>query len=303
MNEEQLFLPTIELQDNQIPQPMLVSEVTFRTEPAVSSEEHAAYPAPERDTPDWRRLEVAAARFGDRIAAGLRHAAENSTGIGRETARTIAHVLGRAYGRMSALSGYGRLGEGDYEQLRDEYLALAAATDSGWVKDLVDTYGSHLIREKFPDAHAMTYMGRDFAKLEQLLVPTEIEIGERKYVVHVPGNYGREAIEDLTITLAELQIDQDTAFSAYLALPDVNAMSGDIMQDFHDNYVGIYPSIEDAIHELSGVTDRIDEVHEYAEERHLAIDAVSPDYEALGEETANGYDIVEREGRAYAFYK
>lgn len=306
MKEKQPSPQTKETQEGQQIQREPAPEATIGAEPVLSSEAHAAYPAPERVTPDWRRLEVAVNRWGDRITAGLSHAAENDTSTGRETARTIAHVLGRAFGRMSALAGYGRTGEGEYEQLRDEYLTLAQGTETGWVKDLVDTYGSYLIREKYPNVRTTTCMRQDHAKLEHLLVPTEVEIGERKYLVHVPGIYGRETIDDLTITLAELQIDQDAALRAYLSLPDVNAVTGNIMEDFHNQFIGTYPSVEDAIHELSGVEDRIEEVHEYAAERHLVIDNVSPDYEALAETMEAGFDIVEDDTgkrRAYAFYK
>ncbi|MCS4275131.1 hypothetical protein M2390_000289 [Mycetocola sp. BIGb0189] len=306
MNEKQPFPQSQELQEHQRLHAGLVPEAAPRREPTSSMEEHAAYPAPERVTPDWRRLDVAVNRWGDRIAAGLSYAAENDTQIGRETARTIAHVLGRAFGRMSALAGYGRTGEGEYEQLRDEYLALAQGTETGWVKELVDTYGSYLVREKYPDVQTTTYMRQDHAKLEHLLVPTEVELDEQKYLVHVPGIYGRETIEDLTTTLAELQIDQDAALRAYLSLPDVSAVTGDVMVDFHSHFIGTYPSLEDAIYELSGVEDRIEEVHEYAAERHLIFDNISPDYEALAETMEAGFDIVEDDTgkrRVYAFYK
>src|SRR5690554_4464710 len=74
--------------------------------------EFAPRPAPERESPDWRRLEVAAHRFGDRIAEGLSRAAEHDTDVDDGTARMIAHVLGRAFGRESALADYGRTGTG-----------------------------------------------------------------------------------------------------------------------------------------------------------------------------------------------
>lgn len=270
-----------------------------RLAPALSE----TRPAPVRETPDWRRLEVAAGRFGDRIAEGLSHAAEHDTDIDDDTARMIAHVLGRAFGRESALANYGRTGTGYYPEIRDEYLHLYHHTDAGWVTDLIDKYGSYLIKQHHPDAKPLTGTAREGRLLTRLLVPTDVRVGARQLKVHVPGSYGSEAVTELAGTLTELRADEDAALRAFLSLSDVNAMSGDIMQDFHDNYIGPYPSIEDAIHELSGVTDRIDEVLEYAEERHLTIDGVSPDYEALGEEVASGFDIVEQDGRAYAFYK
>ena len=80
-------------------------------------------------------------------------------------------------------------------------------------------------------------------------------------------------------------------------------MSGDIMHDFHDNYIGTYMSIEDAVGELAEVNEREREVVDYAVDRHLFIDQVSPDYEALREEAETGYDIVERGDRVYVFSK
>lgn len=170
-------------------------------------------------------------------------------------------------------------------------------------KELIDHLGTKIIRTKFPGVKGAQYVGPSHTKLEHLFVPTSVNVGEGVYTAHVPGNYGTDTVRELADTLTELRLDEDPALQAYLALPDVNAISGNIMEDFHSNYIGPYRSIEDAIYALSGVTDRIGEVHEYAEERRLTIDGISPDYDTLGEDVASGFDIVDRESRAYAFYK
>ncbi|MFT2536357.1 hypothetical protein ACMWQD_28680, partial [Escherichia coli] len=62
--------------------------------------------APERASPDWRRLEVASGRFAEPIANRITHALAEESEIDNGTARCIAHVLGRAYGRESALADF-----------------------------------------------------------------------------------------------------------------------------------------------------------------------------------------------------
>lgn len=91
-------------------------------EHAASTHEHpiAAYPAPDREIPDWRRFDVAVRRFGELIAAGIAEAMEQKRDVDRGIARCIAHVLGRSLGRHSALANFARTGEGDYETLREE---------------------------------------------------------------------------------------------------------------------------------------------------------------------------------------
>ena len=266
--------------------------------------EYEPRPAPAREIPDWRRLEVTMQRFGDRIADGIAKAGEFHTGIDSGTARCIAHTLGRALGRESALAEFGRTGEGDYEAIRDEYLTIYHDPEAAaWTIDLINWFGSHLIRRDYPSVEATDRREESRMQISRLLVPTAVQVGELTTVVHVPGSYDSSIVPELEHTLTELRFDEDPGLQAFLSLPDVNAVSGDIMQDFHDHFVGTYPSMEDAIHEITEVDERERDVQDYAEQRHLFIEQVSPDYEALIEETVDGYDIVERNGRAYVFYK
>ncbi|WP_339619527.1 hypothetical protein [uncultured Salinibacterium sp.] len=266
--------------------------------------EYESRPARGPDGIDWRRLEVATNRFSQYINEGIAKAQAEHTEIDDPTARCIAHTLGRGLGRESCLAEFGRTGEGSYDQLREEYLVLYCSdTASPEVKELIDWLGTHLIHRdghqnlrRFQNEHLPP-------KLERVLVPTGVEVGDWYLTVHVPASYNRAAIEELTATLTELQLDKDVALQAFLNLPDVNAMSGDIMQDFHDNYIGTYMSIEEAVSELAEVDELERDLHDYAEQRHLFIEQVTPDYEALREEAEGVYDIVEREGRVYVFYK
>lgn len=141
------------------------------------------------------------------------------------------------------------------------------------------------------------------AILDNILVPTGIEVGDWYFTVQVPGIYGSSDIAEKTETLRQLSADQDAALRAFLSLPDNNAMSRDIMEDFHQQYVGAFMSVEDALHELAEVDERERDLVEYAAERQLIIEQVTPDYEALHEQVADGFDLVEEEGRIYAFAK
>lgn len=270
------------------------------------SPDRAGAPSPvaENGTPNWRRFEVALRRCGELIAAGLATALEQRTDIDQGTARCIGHVLGRSLGRDSALAAFGRTGEGDYEALREEYLALhnhEGVTES--TQELIDWLGTYLIRQHHPDARAATYQEVYPPRLDNILVPTGVEVGDWHFTVQVPGIYGSSDIAELTETLTELSADRDTALRIFLGLPDVNAMSGDIMEDFHQQYIGVYSTVEDALHELADVDERERDVIEYAEERQLIIEQVLPDYDALREQIADGFDLIEHEGRAYVFSK
>ncbi|RRJ85675.1 hypothetical protein EG850_12190 [Gulosibacter macacae] len=266
--------------------------------------EHQVRPAPEHPAADWRRLDVAYNRYGDRIAEGITNALAQHTEIDDTTARCIAHVLGRGRGRQSALAEFGRTGEGGYESLRDEYLDLY--TDeraSAATKELIDWLGTYLVQR---DNHGS---GRRFMnahlppKLEQLLVRTGVEVGDWYLTVHVPASCDRKVIDELVRTLHELHLDKDPALQAFLSLPDVNAMNGDIMESFHENYVGTYATTEDAVHGLLEIDEWEKDVNEFAADRGLLIDGITPDYEALLDRVREAYDLAEHEGAFYAFYR
>ncbi len=109
--------------------------------------EHEPRPVQDSEEVDWRRLHVASARFSEYITEGIARAMANKTEIDDGTARCIAHVLGRAHGRQSALAAFGRTGEGDYPSLRDEYLTLYnAPTIAAHTKELIDWLGTYLVQ-------------------------------------------------------------------------------------------------------------------------------------------------------------
>lgn len=164
-------------------------------EPSTTPEIH---PAPERVSPDWRRLEVAARRFAQPITDGVAAALAEHREVDHDTARCIAHALGRALGRDSALAEFGRTGESTYLDLREEYLRLYtddAATAE--VKELIDWFGTYLI-DKMGTGSARTFQNEHLPpKLDHILVRTALTTSGKPITVHVPGSLAAADMEQL----------------------------------------------------------------------------------------------------------
>lgn len=274
------------------------------TNNAHAAEPFEVRPAPERITPDWRRFEVASNRFGERIADGIAAAIEHRHGIDNDTACAIANVLGRSLGRESALASYGRAGTGFYEELREEYLSLYHHPEATPVaRELIDWLGTKIIRDNYPHASTGPAVEPFPLALKDLLVPTGIKVGGEPATVHVPGNYGSDTVADLTSLLEELSFNKDAALRAYLSLPDTNAMSGDIMEDFHSVFVGRWTGMEQALTELCEIDEKEREVIDYAADRRLYFDYITPDYEALQNDAEEAFDLVQQDGYVHVFGK
>lgn len=262
-----------------------------------------ARPAPQRETPDWRRLESALTRFGQLIRDGIAEAHAEQREIDQATARCIAHVLGRAYGRESALAGFGRTGEGHYLSLRDEYLDLYGNEQADpTIKEMIDWLGTYLVQQEG------TGSGRRFMnehlppKLDQLLVHTSIRIDDERFIVNIPADWHSGHEDELIELLTTLRLPDDEALQAFLSLPDVSVGTDDIMESFHASYIGTFASDQEAVHGLMEIDEWEKEVHDIAAERGLVIDGITPDYEALLERLREAYDLVDWKGRVYAFY-
>lgn len=265
---------------------------------------HEAYPAPQRITPDWRRYDVARKRFNELITSGTADAYEHYRDIDQGTARCISHVLGRALGRASALADFGRTGEYTYPALRDEYLALRADPEIGDdTRTLINWLGAHAIRNSH---HGVTriddYRDRP-VKLENLLIPTGIDVGDWYLTIRVPGTATGEDIAALTERLQTCPLDEEPSLRAFLMLPETNALSSTLMDDYHSKYVGEFENLDEAIDELASVTDRIEDVNGYAEERHIYLENAEPDYDALRDELDDTFNFAEEGGTTYVFYK
>lgn len=261
-------------------------------------------PASETGTIDWRRLEVTVRRFGSRIAEGLREAMDEHREIDDLTARTIAHALGRGYGRASHLADFGRTGEGRYEQLRDEYLELYKSDRiDAPTKELIDWLGTYLVDREIAGT------GRRFVnehlppKLDRLLVPCTLTVRGELVRAHVPADHTSEEIAELAESLAELDVDRDDALQAFLTLPDVNAAAGNVMESFHEMHAGTFTGIEHALRALSPLAEWEDDLAEWAIDHGIEPEALEFNLEPLAARLRDIYDLVEWKERLHAFVK
>jgi len=263
-------------------------------------------PAPRREVPDLRRLEVVADRFGELIAAGIASAREDHTEINLDTARCIAHVLGRSMGSDSELARFARTGEGEYLRLRDEYLELyndPAIGDAA--KEWIDWFGTYLVQREG------TGSGREFMnphlppKLEQLLVRTTVSVNGRQFPVNIPASWHSGDIDALVELLGELRFPEDEALQAFLSLPDVSAGTSDIMESFHQAYRGSYTDDEEALLELSPLNDWNNDLHDWCVGEGIEPEALewNWNYGVLMERLRDVYEVVELGGRIYVFEK
>lgn len=261
-------------------------------------------PASDWGEPDWRRLDVARRRFIDRIAEGVGQAMLGSTEIDDGTARCIAHVLGRAYGRESALADFGRTGEGQYLSLRDEYLNLYGDERADAVtKEWIDWFGTYLVTRE------NTGTGRRFMnehlppKLDQLLVRTSIPVGDERYDVNVPADWHSGNEDDLIELLTTLQLPEDEALQAFLSLPDVSVGTDDIMESFHESFVRTYTDLVEAVRDLSDVDSLELALYEATESRLLPDNTVQIEYSVVEDHVLEAYNLVEWKGRVHVFTK
>lgn len=261
-------------------------------------------PASDWGEPDWRRLDVVRRRFIDRIAEGVGQAVLGNVEIDDGTARCIAHVLGRAYGRESALADFGRTGEGQYLSLRDEYLNLYGDERADAVtKEWIDWFGTYLV------ARENTGTGRRFMnehlppKLDKLLVRTSVPVGGERYDVNVPADWHSGDEDDLIELLTTLQLPEDEALQAFLSLPDVSAGVDDITESFHEAFAGTYGDEVEALRALSPLEDRENELADWCIDRGVDFDVLEWNFEPLIERLRLIYDLVEKQGRIYAFVK
>ena len=253
---------------------------------------------------DFERMESAGQRFEAMIARGIDRAKVGGTELDLSTTRLIAHVLGRALGRASHLAEYGRIGEGTYEQLRDEYLSLYNdPITPGEIKMWIDWFGTSLIHQ-LAEGSNRAFMNESLPpQIERLLVRSQMFIGDVLTVVQVPATLDAAGLEALAATLDPIvRSDYGAAFRAYLWLWDVNAADPNVVESFHTVYMDSFPTVRDALYAVSDLTDWEREIIDFAADRGIA-DAVSIDLEVIEKRVREVYDLIELGGRVHVFAK
>jgi hypothetical protein len=253
---------------------------------------------------DFRRLEVAYRRFGQMITDGIAQALAEHSEIDFDTARCIAHVLGRAHGRDSSLACYARSGEGNYLSLRDEYLAIYTDVRAdAETRELVDWFGTYLVQEENTGSGRRLMDEHQPPKLDQLLVRTSVPVNRERFTVNIPASWDSGEEDALIELLTDLQLDLDEALQAFLMLPDVSVGAPDIMESFHEAFAGTYGSEEAALRALSPLEDWENSLADWCIDNGLDLDALEWNYAPLMERLRDVYDVIEKNGVLHAFIK
>ncbi|MGF2948232.1 hypothetical protein [Microbacterium alcoholitolerans] len=254
------------------------------------------------EVPDWRRLEVAQHRFFERVGDGIAQALTERTEIEDGTARMIAHVLGRAYGRDSHLADYGRTGEGMYVDLRDEYLALFNNERADEVtREWINWFGTYLVQRE------NTGSGRQFMnehlppQLDRLLITTELDVQGAPYLLRIPASFDSARLDSLTEQLFQMGLTNSPKLEAFLRLPNVDASSPNLLKSMHETYGGTYANEEDALRALSPLEDWEDSLADWRIDHGIEEDALEWNFKPLIDRLRVIYDLVELEGKIYAF--
>jgi hypothetical protein len=249
-------------------------------------------------------MERTAMRFESRIIEGLTAASTDGREIDLMTARMIAHALGRALGRASALANFGRTGKGTYEVLRDEYLGLYVnATTPPKIKEWINWLGTFLVREQTANS------GRQFMnehlppRLDAVLVRTTVTVDEEDFVVNVPASLDRSAIEKIVLSLAGLDLANGPAFQSFVSLPDVDASSENLMESFQESFMGSYPDMTTALRSLSPLEDWEADLTVWTLDQGINPACLRWNLEPLVEQLRGSYDLVESKGEIHAFAK
>ncbi|TAM66491.1 MAG: hypothetical protein EPN48_15580 [Microbacteriaceae bacterium] len=257
---------------------------------------------------DVRAEDEAMESIGETLAttidAGIAEAHEAGREVSFATARLIAEALGHALGEGSALDRFGDRGIGTYEALREEYLDLYADPNTPpEVRRWIDWFGTFLVERE------NTGSGRRFMNehldpaLERVLVRTKVTTTAGELTINIPASLNARALIALTTRLETLDEFDDSAFQAFLTLPDVNAASADLTESFHESYAGTFNSLEDAVHGLTEMDDWEHDLRIFTEDRGLPRGAATLDYEVIEDHVKDAYDLVSGGWHVHAFTK
>lgn len=249
-------------------------------------------------------MERTASRFQHFIIDGIAEASDKHQEIDVLTARSIAHVLGRAFGRASALADFGRTGEGSYEALREEYLALYTdETTSAEIKEWINWFGTFLVQREGTGS-GRQFMGPDHVPdLSRVLVQTRVHDRDGFHLLHAPASLTTTELDQLVERLTDLEEAAPGALWAFLTLPNVNAADPNLLETFNDSYIGEFSHIWDALYSLTELAEWERELKAFAEERGIFPEAITIDLDIIENQTRDVYDLIEIGGILYAFNK
>ena len=255
-----------------------------------------------------QRLTRSAKHFETTIDAAIQLATEQGREIDDTTAALIAHVLSRGLGRDSALAEFARTRAGTPDILSAEYLRIYGHPQTfGTVRSWIDWLGTYLTTkdnnmDPASSSEAGPTEGLQFLRPPRLL-RSELTISGETVVLHLPPTVDGPQIQAIVQHLESLPVIESPAFRAFLTLPDVDGSATNLVESFHEFYVGHFDTYGAMIYALSPLEEWQTALGEWTAENGLPHEAVTIDESIVLEQVREVYDIVERDGGFYAFNK
>lgn len=254
------------------------------------------------------RLSKSAKRFETTIESAIQLAAEQGHEIDDNTAALIAHVLSRGLGRDSALAEFARTRTGTPDILSAEYLRIYGHPQTPeTVRSWIDWLGTYLTT-KVNNADFESSSETDATEGPQFLRPpkllrSELTIGDETLVLHLPPTVDGPQIQTIVQSLESLPVIESPAFRAFLSLPDVDGSATNLVESFHEFYVGHFETYGAMIYALSPLEEWQTALGQWTAENGLPHEAVTIDETIVLSQVREVYDIVEKDGSFYAFNK
>lgn len=171
------------------------------------------------------------------------------------------------------------------------------------MRSWIDWLGAYLLFKDGTGTARKSAEDQRTPTLPQLLVRTRLTIDDQVVTAHVPADKNYAEIAELGDHLAELHIVEDEALRAFIGLPDVDAMTGNVMEAFHEAFCGTYADEEDALRTLSPLADWEGELASWRLDRGIEDEALEFNLAPLIERLRTVYDLVTTPGGVHAFIK
>jgi len=254
---------------------------------------------------DAERLRRTALRFENAITQGIEAARWAGREIDDGIAQLIAHVLGRGLGRNSQLTEHGRTRQGNAEAMKAEFMTLWDHPNTGGLaREWISWLGTYLLHhEPDPDRSPADDLESARTLLRTTLVTDQLVVAGQTLTVNIPASLTGPEIQEAVAHLEQLPEMFEPAFHAFLTLPDVDASAKNVTDSFEQFFVGRFETEDDALEGLSPIQEWETSIGEWTAKQGLPAEAASIDRSVVSAQLREVYDIVELEGRIYAFNK
>lgn len=187
-------------------------------------------------------------------------------------ARAIARSLANQYDETTALHNLAVTGEGEYEPIRDEAMAI------------------------YNTGRARPHIRR---QIDYLLTYLLARQRKRESAADEPEP---EPDPELSDNAKDGLQSYGNAFRAFLKLDDIEPDRNDLVELFQDVYIGSFSTMNDVVAGLTPWTEWVEAVEEL-QERMVIPGQIRLDYVAAVNLAKDTYDLVELDGMLYAFEK